>query len=209
MGQATRLAHHEATAVSPTGPLSAEDLAAYLDGRLTGRELERVEAALAFNPDARAELVEAARLIATIPARADAPKRQRILTVAVAAAAVFAIVLLPTLARKPARTQADTERRGTPEAARIQAISPSNGAVVPPTEAHFAWNSVSGAVYQLTLTDTNGGVVWQTTTGDTTLALPAIVKLEAQRSYYWNVDALAANGSSVTTGIRELKVGAK
>jgi hypothetical protein len=35
------------------------------------------------------------------------------------------------------------------------------------------------------------------------------VKLAAERSYYWNVDALAANGSSVTTGVRELTVSAK
>jgi len=210
MEQSAQLAHHEFRDVSQNGPLSAEELAAYLDGRLSGKELERVEAMLASSPDARAELVEVSRLVATIPERRTLANRRWILISALAAAAVVAIVMVPSLTRSPAAPQVATERRVIEnDGSRIRVISPAEASPVSSRDLKFVWDGVPGSAYQFTLTDADGRVLWQRSTEDTTLVLPDSVKLAAERSYYWNVDALAANGSSVTTGVRELTVSAK
>jgi hypothetical protein len=59
------------------------------------------------------------------------------------------------------------------------------------------------------LTDAQGRTVWQSSTSDTVLILPEAIPLNGPASYYWNVDALAPDGSSTTTGIREIRVRAK
>jgi len=210
MEQSAELAPHEFRDVSLSGPLSPEELAAYLDGRLSGKELERVEVMLASSAEARAELMDVSRLVATIPERRKPVGRRWMFVSALAAAAVLAIVLVPSLTRTPSPPRVATERRVIDdEGSRIRVISPPEGPSVSAGDVRFVWDGVAGASYQFTLTDVDGRVVWQSSTDDTTLVLPGSVKLGAQRSYYWNVDALAANGSSVTTGVRELKVSAK
>lgn len=207
MEQSTELAEGEVAAVSVDGPLSPEDVAAYLDGRLSGEEVERVESVLAGSAEARAELVEASRLIATIPERQTHPNRQWIVVSAVAVAAVLAVVMVPSLSQRPAVEQVATERPAAADAgARIRTVTPEDGAVVGSADVRFAWDAVPLATYQLTVTDARGRTVWQAATTDTTLVLPGTAKLSGPASYYWNVDALAPDGSSMTTGIREFKV---
>ena len=207
MEQSAELAEGEVAAVSVDGPLPPEDMAAYLDGRLSGEELERVESALAGSAEARAELVEASRLIAMIPERQAQPKRQWVLVSAVAAAAVLAVVMVPPLFQKPAIEQVATERRAAADAgAGIRTVAPEDGAVVGSVGVRFAWDAIPAATYQLTVTDAQGRTVWQAATTDTTLVLPGTTKLRGPASYYWNVDALAPDGSSMTTGVREFKI---
>lgn len=207
MEQRAEATRGEVTAVIPDGPLPPEDVAAYLDGRLSGEELERVESVLAGSAEARAELVEASRLVATIPERQAQPKRQWVLVSAVAAAAVLALVMIPSLSQKPAIQQVATERRAAVDGgARIRTVAPEDGEVVGSAGVRFTWDAVPAATYQLTVTDAQGRTVWQAATTDTTLVLPGIAKLSGPASYYWNVDALASDGSSMTTGVREFKV---
>lgn len=207
MEQSGEPAKGEVTAVSADGPLPPEDVAAYLDGRLSGEELERVESVLAGNAEARAELVEASRLIATIAEGQTHRKRQWVFVSAVAVAAVLAVVMVPSLSQKPAIQQVATERRAAADAgARIRTVAPADGAVVGSAGVRFTWDAVSAATYELTVTDAQGRTIWQAATTDTTLVLPGTAKLSGPASYYWNVDALAPDGSSMTTGVREFKV---
>jgi hypothetical protein len=199
----------EATPLTGEGPLSAEDLAAYLDGTLDRHDRERVESVLASNPEARAELVEASRLVTTLPSQSPARRPWGLISAA-AVAAVALLAIGPTLLRKPATVPVATERRvPVDEAMRIRVVSPAEAAVVDGSSVRFTWNAVSGATYQLTLTNAEGRAVWQATSADTSLAIPTSVKLSASSSYYWNVDALAADGSSTTSGIKSFTTGAK
>lgn len=196
--------------VNENPSLSAEDVAAYIDGRLSGADLERVEAFLAANPDARAELVEASRLVATVPQRKPQSRRTWVVGSAVVAAAAAILIVLPLVSRRSQSLPVETERRSTAdETARLRAVAPADAAPVSVDDARFVWNSVAGAQYKFTLTDANGAVVWETSTTDTVAVLPKDKRLSASNSYYWNVDALAEDGSSVTTGVRELRAVAK
>lgn len=193
------------SSVSDSPSLSAADIAAYIDGRLSGADLERVEAFLAANPDARAELVEASRLVATVPQKKPQSRRAWLVGSTLAAAAAL-LVVVPLVNRQSQSLPVQTERRSTTdETGRLRAITPAEGAPVSMSDARFIWNSVPGAQYRFTLTDANGSVVWETSTADTVALLPKDKTLSASNSYYWNVDALAEDGSSVTTGVRELR----
>ena len=200
----------DAATVNPDGPLSPEDVAAYLDGRLRGADLERVEATLARNPDSRAELVEASRLISTLPQQRRPSRRQWLWASAAAAAAILVTVTVPSLSRRPAATRIKTERRAAQEtAASLRIAAPADGTIITPEDLHFVWSSITGASYQLTITDAEGSTIWRESTSDTTATLPERVKIVAPGTYYWSVDALGADGASTTTGIHELRVTAK
>jgi hypothetical protein len=197
----------QSSSVNDNPSLSAEDVAAYIDGRLSGEDLERVETFLAANPAARAELVEASRLVATVPQGKPQSKRAWVVGSTLVAAAAALLIVVPLVNRQSQSPPVQTERRSaTDETARLRAIAPADGAPLSVSDARFIWNSVPGAQYRFTLTDANGSVVWETSTTDTVALLPKEKTLNASNSYYWNVDALAEDGSSVTTGVRELKV---
>lgn len=206
----------EAAALRPPDQLSAAELAAYLDGRLQGKDLERVETFLAENPESRAELVATARLLATAPearapeVRAPVSRRWVNLSLIGAAAAALALVILPLRNHPSATKHVSTERLATSDdGSGLKALSPDDSAVVVPASVRFTWAGVAGDSYQLTVTDAEGRIVWQTRTSDTAAILPATVTLSGPASFYWNVDALAADGTSITTGVRQFRVAAK
>ena len=200
----------ELNAVSASGPLSPEDLAAYLDGRLSGQELERVESILAASAAARAELVDVSRMISTIPERKPVSRRYWILPSLAAAAAAIVLVAAPTLSRKPVARKVETERRAVPDDdVRIETIAPGDVASLDGGSPSFVWSAIPGATYRITLTNADGGTVWQTSTSDTAVALPASARITGGATYYWIVDALKDDGSSATSGVREFKVTAK
>ena len=61
-----------AAAVMDREPLTAGEIAAFLDGRLEGPELSRVQAVLAADPAARQELIKASRILASAPSSRQA-----------------------------------------------------------------------------------------------------------------------------------------
>lgn len=64
----------------------------------------------------------------------------------------------------------------------------------------FRWLSQPDRpLYRLSVTDASGREVWSTETRDTTIALPAEVSLDRGRTYFWTVDALGADGRSLTS----------
>ena len=123
-----------------------------------------------------------------------------LLVAPVASAAMLAIVLLargprtPSLTDEPVRAGLDTEALG------LTALAPADRDTVDGHGLSFVWGSqVDRPLYRLTVTDGSGGAVWLGDTSDTTLVLPADVMLEPGRTYFWYVDALDAQGGSLTT----------
>jgi hypothetical protein len=143
--------------------------------------------------DCRRDFAAAHRLI-----RQHRLQRQavRILPVAVAA------TLLVMVARARPDTPGDTVRAQTEgsDVPSIRAEKPASDAIVNVDAVIFVWRSVGGRpLYRLNLTDRDGNSVWSAETSDTSLTLPRSVTLVSGRNYFWSVDALSADGRSLTT----------
>jgi hypothetical protein len=130
-------------------------------------------------------------------------------TAVAAAAAILAVVLLPPYFRdaqpvnEPVRAAAPAGQPGG--APGIAIIAPTERATVEPASVAFAWRPQgSRTTYHLTLSDESGAVLWTTETTDTTAVLPNTVPLARNRTYYWYVDALQADGRSVSSGVHHL-----
>jgi len=178
-------------------PLS-EELAAYVHGTLAGASRGVLEEHLVRCRACRRDVTLARRILRQH--RARNPRRFLV----PAAAAVLAFIVF---SRLPSRAPGVEERMRSGEGAvssgappAIQVVSPANGSTVGPGPVAFTWKSQPGQLlYQLSLTDGGGRELWSSRTTDTTLSLPVSVSLERGRTYFWTVDALAADGASLTT----------
>lgn len=174
---------------------TAEDVAAYLSGGLTPGDQAALEGHLAECRACRQQVTLARRLLRQRPA----PNRL-VWLVPAAAAAILAVVVVT---RVPSPTSVGDEplRADSGEAAvSIPIVAPRDGATLGPGPVVFSWQSQVGKpLYQFTLTDGGGRAIWTGATSDTVLTLPASVSLDHGRTYYWTVDALSADGRSLTT----------
>jgi hypothetical protein len=189
----------------PEEDISPEEMAAFIDDRLSGEERASVEARLARSPDLRAELIAATRIAAAVeastPRRSSAWKATGLLAAAVAAVVIVAVI--PNANRGYRPSAAPAERRVEAEdGGRVDLLAPVDAGAVPFASANFMWRSEGDASYRVTITDDTGATIWTTLTTDTTAALPASVRLRAGNHYYWYVDALRIDGSSITSGPR-------
>ena len=179
--------------------LTAEDVAAFLDRRMTTVERGVAEAHLADCRQCRDEVTAVHRLV-----RAQTTRRPMILgSTGLAAAAVIAFLMF-TIAR-PGRELPDNRIRAVPDESpvRVSAVLPADGDTLPPGKPVLVWSSITGEpTYRLTLTDASGQPLWTSTTTDTSLTLPPQVVLESHRTYFWYVDALRADGRAASTGVR-------
>jgi anti-sigma factor RsiW len=206
MEQLLRGAEQPVSAVmTPEEDISAEEMAAYIDDRLSSEERASVEARLAQNPDLRAELVAATRIVSA----PDSAKSRRAFpwkaagVLAAAAAAVVLVVVVPSRNRDFRPSPAPAERRAEAEdGGRVNLLGPGDAAIVPVASANFAWHSEGDASYRITIADATGATVWTALTSDTTATLPATIVLRPGNHYYWYVDALRIDGSSIASGPR-------
>jgi anti-sigma factor ChrR (cupin superfamily) len=189
--------------IAGVGHPSAEDMAAYLDGRIGEADRERIEAHAAECAECRREIAEVtAMLTETRSARG-----WRVWAPAAAAAAVVALLVLrpfsvPTESVGAARYRgpASTSARARP--ADIRTVSPADNAAVGLDGADFVWRSRGPeASYQLTLTDAEGSVIWNVGTTDTVARLPDTIHLAPASTYYWYVDVLLEDGRHATSGV--------
>jgi hypothetical protein len=188
---------------SPT----AGEIAAFLDGRLEGAELSRVQAMLAADPAARQELIKASRIVASAPSSRQ-PQRSWIPAFAtLAAAAAIAIVFIPArnLSRDSAPVSAE-RRAPADEAPRIQVVVPTEGSLVRNDEHPFTWRGVDGATYRVIVSDVAGNTVLQKNTTDTVLAIPESLLKNEGATYYFAVYALLPDGSSLGSDAHEFVV---
>jgi hypothetical protein len=181
---------------------AVEVVAAYLSGTLAPADEAAFEAHLAGCRPCRQEMLSARRLIAS-----RRPRSRVLLVASLAAAAVLAVVLVargPRPAEEPLRGGNMVGSEGTPG---LRALAPVDRDTVEGSGLAFAWSSQPGrSLYRLTLTDASGRALWLRDTPDTTLALPVDVSLSGGGTYFWYVDALDADGRSVTTGTRRFTI---
>ena len=187
--------------------LSGGEVAAYLDGRLEGEELARVEEHLASNPSARQELIEASRIVASTPAREQARFRWLPATAGLAAIAALMLIAVRPRTDPGGASTVSTERRAPVEQFdRIDLVSPLEGQSLDVAAASFAWRSIEGATYRLVVSNASGQILLQRNTTDTLVNVARSLLTNGSGTYYWSVDALAPDGSSVTSGVREFVV---
>jgi hypothetical protein len=185
--------------------LSSEEVAAYIDGAISGSDREQIESHLADCEECRRELVEVRTALRQFR---RTPDWRIIAPAAVAAAAVIALLALPSLLSDPDSAR-DVRVRGPDESVRregvplIAVVNPLDGSTIEMTEGLvFHWRApAADASYQLTLGDDAGEVVWTLSTTDTLVTLPESVRLGPGSIYYWYVDALLPDGRSATTEV--------
>jgi hypothetical protein len=179
--------------------LTAEDVAAFLDRRMTAGERGVAEAHLADCRVCRDEVKAVHRLVR------GQTKRRPLIVGSTGLAAAAAITFLVFTISRPGRELPDSRVRAVPDEspARIAAALPADGDTVPPGRPVLVWSSITGEpTYRLTLTDASGQPLWTSTTADTSLTLPSQVVLQSRRTYFWYVDALRADGRAASTGVR-------
>ena len=190
-------------------PLTPDEVSAFLDGKLDGAELARVENHLAENPGARQEVIKASRILASAPKHEVRRWPRSYALIGLAAAAAIAVVIIrPTDNPTRAGVAVSTERRGLgDESDKIELLSPSNAEQITPGREHLVWESINGSTYRVVISDASGNKVFEATTRDTSLALPESIR--ASGTYYWKVDGQAADGTSVPSDVKEFVISGK
>jgi len=197
-----------ANKVSESDKPSPEEIAAFIDGRLSDEDRSRLERYCASNAAARRELIEATRIVATLP-----PAMRRNVRwmpfLGVAAAAAIVVFLVRPLERSRVADKTLPAQRGAIEQAQgIVLLSPGAGESIPDAvQREFRWRSVEGATYRLIVSDASGKTLLQQNTSDTVFAMPAAITADHEGTYYWSVDALEPDGSSITSGVSEFTAG--
>jgi hypothetical protein len=186
----------------PESPVHFTDahLAAFLDRRLTPLEHRSALAHFAACPACRREMTAASRLV-----HAGRGRGTWLGPVVAVLAAAIAFAVVPRSTRDAdgvsdgARTEVSTPQRSLQpdRMATVAVLSPTDGALVDASPIKFRWRSLGkDATYRLTFQDVTGEVLWDATTGDTTVTLPGRVTLTSGQHYFWSVDAQLVDGRS-------------
>jgi len=173
--------------------LAPNDLAAYVDRALTGERRARVEAHLARCAECRAEVSDATQIVASLP-RA----RWRNRSLIAASGAVAAALLIFVVPR--ATRDSTSQHRESPVTSIVPPVllSPTGdrlrllGGSSARTDSiiGFTWSSVPHADrYRIRIFDSNGSILLERSSSDTTMSLPADVLLRAGPTYFWQVQA--------------------
>ena len=195
---------HAAEAISVTDQhLDPRDVAAYVDRAATPSARTRIESHLATCAECRAEVSDAARIIASLP-RGQGVRRRAVISAA-GIAAMLLVFLWP---------RADRDNTGAlhRESAVTTTIAPRIISPVGAVESGsaFTWTSVPHASsYEVRVFDSEGSVVWQRETADTVLMAPPTIGVAAGRSFYWKVEARTGYERSVATDLTEFSIRAK
>ena len=188
------------------GHLSDEQLAAFLDGRLTPQQRMLAVAHLSECPSCRHDMTAARRLLRdrrAVPRRWFGPALTLI-------AAVVAFAAVGRVAPRgfdpgPARSPAGVSEPDA--AAAVRVVSPNDRAVVSDSGLTLRWESAgAAATYHVMLQDATGGLLWDATTADTVVTPPYDVGLVPGQHYFWSVDAKLADGRSAKAAIRRFTV---
>ena len=189
--------------------LTESDLAGYLGQDLTPDRRQRIEAHLDGCSECRAEFVAVGHLAAESSEGLRSARRRlpsRWLVPAALAAGLVGLFLVrsPPWATGPAPLERPAH--GPSESLpRIEIAAPADGASIAADRITFRWHSTSADGYRITLLTETGEPVWTEDTPDTAVTLPATVRLEAGRHYFWQVAAVA-EGIAATTGIHRFQV---
>lgn len=172
-------------------------IASYLDRRMSDADRERFESHLADCPECRQAVVDADSLIK----RVRPTWRGNAMIGLIAATLVLVAVDLTV------------QRTGEPTPTRAARALESGLIAYGPTGdvtrsgLRFVWSPLAGAIsYKIAVVDATSRPVWSTTVSDTSIALPEKAPLRAGENYLWVVDALAADGTTHSTGLHEFRL---
>ena len=184
------------TGSAPGGQhVSPNALAAYIDGTLDGPARAAMIHHLADCADCRSELLDARRVLR--------PARTRQVVGVAAGLAVAASLLVMVLPTDRGGPTAEPLRAGGDTGA-LLAHGPLGEVSGSPIA--LAWAPAGpGAAYRVALTTVDGTPVWRASTADTVVTLPDSVTLAPHTTYRWWADALLADGTTRTTGVREFR----
>lgn len=188
----------------PKQHLQARLVAAYVESRLDDEERAAAEAHLATCADCRREVVEITRLLLK-RRRAS----QHLPIAGIAAAAMLALVVGVSLIGGPREGESVRAIRAPspPTTSALAVLEPAQDVALPVGhEIRFVWASKAGSTYRLTVLDESGEPVWSAETSDTVALLPAQAGPESAGTYFWFVDAMASDGSTLTSGARRFSL---
>ena len=187
--------------------LTESQVAGYLDGDLTREERAEVERHLDQCDACRQELTQIDELVH--PAAGRGIQRRRFLWLiggAIAASLAGLALVRPGTGPQPPDS---IERPSvTPGEAlpRLRIVSPAEGDTLKPGERSLTWRPLPAGTYHVALLAEDGEPLWTTDTGDTTVTLPASLRLESGRTYFWRVDAVN-DGVAASSGVIPFSVG--
>jgi len=196
MGHLILLRATRETTVNETSHLSVDDAASYIDGTLSDDAREVIERHLAECDSCREEVAASARLVASVPtqARRGVPWR---LVVPLAAGILVAVMLVRPANQPDARP---TERAVATDGSTIALVAPAADAPLAAGRTRLVWRALDDSVaYNVVLKDASGDEVWTGETADTTIVVPASVRLRAGERYVWRVDGSRTDGTSVAS----------
>ena len=186
--------------------LAIHEIAAYLEHRLDDASRRAVEAHLVECVECRHEVMEGQQVLRGVPHARG--RRPIALLGTLVAAAVLVVAVLPrdeTRDGPPVERGAQTVIGGAPSP--IVVVEPLDSARLADDPATFVWRSSPGvSLYQVTLTDERGHALWSASTKDTVLRRPGAREARSPARYYWYVDALRADGSTVSSGVHGFRV---
>lgn len=186
--------------IEANGHMTDMLIASYLDRRMSDVDCEHFESHLAECPECRSALIEAESLLKRVR-----PTWSRNTIVALIAAAFVLVAVDLKVQHRNDLSAPMTTRGVTTTDGGLTGYGPSGE--VTRAGLRFVWTPLAGAIsYRILLVDASSRPVWSAAATDTSIALPATVALHAGETYLWAVDALASDGTTHSTGLREFRV---
>lgn len=186
-----------------TAHIGEDELAAYLDRMLSEADRRRVEAHLSACDECRAEVITSREAVASAPSLKSSSFRSwRVIAGAVAAAAV--IVATSTITRS--RTDQVVERDTNIAVSAVKVARPADGSALG-ADRIVTWHTFApNTSYRITIADQGAQPIYSTTVRDTSTVIPQSVALVTGRKYFWYVDAIRADGTTATSGLKSFTV---
>jgi len=186
-----------------TDHIDEDELSSYLDRMLSDADRRRVEAHLSACDECRAEAIASREAVTSGPTLPGSRFRSwPIIGGAVAAAAV--IIVIGTISQS--RTDRDIERDANATVPAVTIVNPADGSPLG-TDRIVTWRALAeNTSYRVTIADQSAQPIHTTTVRDTSAVIPPSVMLVAGRKYFWYVDAMRADGSTATSGLKSFTV---
>ena len=207
--------HDSPSFLDEQGHVPAAEMARYIDGTCDRTARSSVTHHVANCKECREELTALRRLV---------PNRSRMtvrLGTLLSAAAAVTLITLSWRGTTATRTDEFLSRstqagNGVPEIdLPFPVASPTAGQVISADSVRLTWH-VAGpdAAYDVLLQDEGGGIVYASTTSDTSAVVPptAFATRAARASgdsahlYYWSVEARLLDGRSARTGVYRVRI---
>jgi hypothetical protein len=108
---------------------------------------------------------------------------------------------LPFNTREPAVDQRDIS---------LFLLTPQNGSSVASNDLEFSWIPIPHATsYTFLLLNSQGDIIWEQNTTDVSIILPTGLQLQSSQSYFWQVECLLDNGSSIVSDMNVFSINHK